>query len=192
MRRSLQQIVDEFGPALHGLSASQTQTRPDGSPEKWSIEQILEHLLLSYRSTASVFETRLQKATPTRAKPSLQQRIGQFMLIRMGFFPRGRKAPAGVTPPNVENPRSGSELIQGMTASLTTLSKLSDSMDVSFPHGRRCASHMVLGPLSVRQWDRFHLVHGQHHLKQVMRLVGKAENDRRRATQTPSEDDKRK
>lgn len=30
--------------------------------------------------------------------------------------------------------------------------------------------HPVLGPLSVSQWRKFHLVHGLHHVKQLHRL----------------------
>jgi hypothetical protein len=29
---------------------------------------------------------------------------------------------------------------------------------------------VVLGPLTIPQWRRFHLVHTQHHMKQVARL----------------------
>ena len=30
--------------------------------------------------------------------------------------------------------------------------------------------HPILGPLSASQWRKLHLVHGQHHLKQLLRL----------------------
>lgn len=171
MRKNLQQIVDEFRPVIGVLDANRTQARPAGAPDRWSIEQVVEHLLLSYRSTGSVFGTRIRKGTPTQAKPTLQQRLGQFMLIDVGVFPSGREAPAGVVPAAVEAPRAGAELVRAMTASLEELSGLSDEMDQLFPSNRRCASHMVLGPLSVRQWNRFHLIHGRHHLKQVVRIV---------------------
>jgi hypothetical protein len=28
----------------------------------------------------------------------------------------------------------------------------------------------VLGPLSMQQWRKFHLIHGRHHLKQIARI----------------------
>jgi hypothetical protein len=32
------------------------------------------------------------------------------------------------------------------------------------------ADHPVLGPLSLRQWPRFHLAHTKHHMKQIVAL----------------------
>jgi hypothetical protein len=29
--------------------------------------------------------------------------------------------------------------------------------------------HVILGPLTVKQWKKFHLAHGLHHLKQIRR-----------------------
>ena len=36
--------------------------------------------------------------------------------------------------------------------------------------------HPFLGPLSVNQWRKFHLVHGLHHVKQIWRLREKLGN----------------
>jgi hypothetical protein len=30
--------------------------------------------------------------------------------------------------------------------------------------------HPILGPFSIAQWRKFHLVHGRHHVKQIRRL----------------------
>jgi hypothetical protein len=41
-------------------------------------------------------------------------------------------------------------------------------------HGKqtRLLDHPVLGPLTARQWRKFHWVHGRHHVKQILRLRG--------------------
>ena len=31
----------------------------------------------------------------------------------------------------------------------------------------RVLDHPVLGPLTARQWRKFHLAHGRHHVKQI-------------------------
>ncbi len=36
-----------------------------------------------------------------------------------------------------------------------------------FGSRRRSVRHMILGPLSLAQWRRFHLVHGRHHIRQI-------------------------
>jgi hypothetical protein len=37
--------------------------------------------------------------------------------------------------------------------------------------------HPILGPLSIDQWRRFHLVHGLHHVKQIRRLRRELSSD---------------
>jgi hypothetical protein len=34
----------------------------------------------------------------------------------------------------------------------------------------KMADHVVLGPLTIPQWRRFHLIHTRHHMKQIERL----------------------
>jgi hypothetical protein len=36
--------------------------------------------------------------------------------------------------------------------------------------------HPVLGPFSIQQWRKFHLVHGRHHVKQIRRRRAQAES----------------
>ena len=35
---------------------------------------------------------------------------------------------------------------------------------------RKLLDHPILGPLTAAQWRKFHLVHGLHHEKQLVRL----------------------
>ena len=34
----------------------------------------------------------------------------------------------------------------------------------------RLLDHPILGPLTATEWRKFHLVHGMHHRKQILRL----------------------
>jgi Protein of unknown function (DUF1569) len=162
----LQQLQNEIANALSDLDSAQTQLTPSASPEKWSIQQILQHLCLTYAFTETAFDARLAKGTPTQAKPTLQQRIGQYFLTDLGIFPSGREAPERVTPPQIASPVCGSDLTHHSAQHLAHVDKLFNQAEVLFGPGR-CISHMILGPLSIHQWRRFHLVHGRHHLKQI-------------------------
>jgi hypothetical protein len=71
-----------------------------------------------------------------------------------------------VTPPSSAPPRSGSELIQAASQYLFSFDLRCSETENLFG-ANRCASHIVLGPLSVNQWRMFQLVHGRHHLKQI-------------------------
>ncbi len=170
MHEILEQLDSALAVVLSGLDARQTQLTPRLNPEKWSIQQIVEHLLLSYRSTAAVLQTRVDKGSATRASPSLQQRVGQLVVITLGRFPRGRLAPAEVAPPmRPTSLRDGAELTRRIKDDLVAMDTAAQSAEALFG-SRRSASHLVLGPLSVQQWRKFHLVHGRHHVQQVRRI----------------------
>src|SRR5882757_350700 len=105
----LQQLQIEIDDAVQGLDSTQTQATPTPRLDKWSIQQIIRHLCLTYVSTADVIEARLAKGRPTQAKPNLRQRFVQFWLLTLGLFPRGRKAPGEVVPPSFCPPLSGND-----------------------------------------------------------------------------------
>jgi len=162
--------------SLHGLDAAQTQLRPVKRKGRWSIQQIVEHLLLTYSSTEATIAARLEKHRPTKSKPRMLQRFSQYTVIRLGYFPRGRKAPAMVTPPaEIAAPRSGDELAHAVREQLLRLHELCNEAEKEFG-AVRCASHHVLGPLSIAGWRRFHLIHGEHHARQIL-AIRKAHGD---------------
>ena len=162
----LQQLHNEIANSVNGLDSAQTQLTPSASSEKWNIQQIVQHLCLTYAFTETAVETRLSKGTPTSAKPTLRQRTGQYFLTTLGIFPRGREAPERVAPPQIVSPASGSDLALYSADHLARLDRLFNQAEALFGPGR-CISHMILGPLSIHQWRRFHLVHGRHHIKQI-------------------------
>jgi hypothetical protein len=166
MNSTLQQLQGEIAHSVRGLDAIQTQLQPPSPPGKWSIQQIIEHLLLTYSGAEMALNARLAKRRPTRAKPTARQHIQQFAVCRFGYFPGGRLAPPMVTPAPTTHPLSGEELAATAKEHLTRFDGLCTATEQLFDE-RQCASHNVLGPLSVDQWRKFQLVHGRHHLKQI-------------------------
>jgi hypothetical protein len=175
MNSTLTQLQREIAGSLNSLDATQTQLHPPSRLNKWSIQQIIEHLLLTYSSTETAINARLARRTPTRARPTLAQRISQFAVTRCGYFPTGRKAPEMVTPQSTPRPLSGEDLAQTATEHLARLDLLFTEAETLFGPASRCANHAVLGPLNIDQWRNFQLVHGEHHLKQIA-AIRKAHN----------------
>jgi hypothetical protein len=167
MNSALHQLQREIADSLHNLDATQTQLHPPSRPGKWSIQQIIEHLLLTYSSTETAIDARLNKRTPTRARPTLTHRVSQFAVTRCGYFPTGRQAPPMVTPQPTTHPLSGDELAHATAEHLAHLDLLFTEAETLFGPASQCASHAVLGPLNIDQWRKFHLIHGEHHLKQI-------------------------
>jgi Protein of unknown function (DUF1569) len=167
MNPTLLQLQSEIASSLRGLDATQTQFHPLSRPSKWSIQQIVEHLLLTYSLTETTINVRLAKSAPTRAKPTLTHRVFQYAVTRCGYFPSGREAPPMVTPQPTTHPLSGEDLAQASAEHLNRLDLLFTEAEKLFGPASQCASHAVLGPLNINQWRRFQLIHGEHHLKQI-------------------------
>jgi hypothetical protein len=168
MHPILERLERELTPSLQGLDATQTQLRPTAHPDKWSIQQIVDHLILTYALTQRSLETRIAKGRPTQAPVSIKHRARQFVLVTLGIFPEGRPAPAAVVP-SLDEPLNGDALIQAVHQNLTGVDRLSDQAESIFGRGR-AVSHQILGPLSVPQWRRFHLIHARHHIKQILAI----------------------
>jgi hypothetical protein len=167
MNSTLQQLQREIAASLQSLNATETQLRPPSRPNKWSIQQIIEHLLLTYSSTETAIVARLVKRTPTRARPTLTHRVFQIAVTRCGYFPTGRDAPEVVTPQPTTHPISGEDLTRATAEHLAHLDLLFTEAETLFGPASQCASHAVLGPLNIDQWRKFQLIHGEHHLKQI-------------------------
>jgi hypothetical protein len=170
MNPTLERLRDELASSLSGLDARQTQLRPGGDAARWSTQQIAGHLRLTYAVTVIAMDARIEKASATKAKPSMLQYAAQFTLIQCGLFPRGRKAPERVTASPEDAPASGEDLTAQIDAALKNMDRRIDAAETIFGDSRRVISHMVLGPLSISQWRRFHLIHGRHHIKQIQAI----------------------
>ncbi len=166
MHELLRALESEITAALEGLTVEQTQARPSAHQEKWSIQEISEHLLKTYTSTISVLQARVEKQAPTRARATVVQRVLQMFVLHLGRFPNGRRSPDTVTPSPSPTPASGLEIAVDFHKQIAALSAVATRGQALFAK-RRCATHQVLGPLSIRQWCAFHLIHGRHHIKQI-------------------------
>ncbi len=175
MNPTLLQLQREIASSLRGLDVNQTQLRPPARSDKWSIQQIVEHLLLTYSSTETAINARLTKRSPTRAQSTLRQRVFQYAVTRCGYFPPGREAPAMVTPQPATHALSGEDLTHAAAEHLGHLDPLCAEAEALFGPASQFASHAVLGPLNIDQWRLFQLVHGRHHLKQIA-AIRKAHN----------------
>ena len=170
MEANFRQLGSRLGAAVGSLTEVETQAR---LPGHWSVQQIVEHLTLTYSSTGAIVSARLEKGRPTQATPSFGQRVKRLYVVKMGYFPRGVAAPAAVTPR--EGPElTGRQLLERAQEHLVQLDGLLERATSLFGGQTRSVSHMILGPLNPGEWRHFHLVHGLHHIRQI-------EETRRRA-----------
>lgn len=170
MHPSVQMLLENLRPVLEDLDEAQTQLHPMQDAARWSVEQTIGHLVMTYRSTGQLLRDRLAKARPVSRGPKLQERLLRGLVLTMGVFPRGISAPDAVRPERAGLPPvNGQGLVRTLQAELESMETELESCRHTFGT-KFVATHFALGPMSVEQWYRFHQVHGLHHRKQVLRI----------------------
>jgi Protein of unknown function (DUF1569) len=160
----LEEIRREAGRLTNEMSQADWHHAPPG---KWSCAQIFEHLLLSYTATTEGTMKAMHIGKPLGGRPTLRDRISTFYVAGLGFLPSGRLASKYITPRDgtgLESLRQFNDALVAMDATLTDAEK-------RFGTKVRLLDHPVLGPLTAKQWRRFHRTHARHHMKQVAERV---------------------
>jgi hypothetical protein len=176
MHPVLQKVFDAYQPALTDRSAERCQMHPRQDERAWTAQELIEHLVLTCRSTTRELEKRLERGHPTRARSTPLQWFLQLVVLSFGRMPNGVPAPIFARPDQLHwSAMGGSEL-------LAMLRQEMERMDGRITECRqrfgiqRVASHFLLGPLRPDQWRRFHVIHIRHHLDQLKRIE-KSVND---------------
>ena len=134
-------------------------------PARWSPVEIIEHLTRAYSATAKGFERCIEKSAPLATSTTLKQRLLQFALINLGYFPEGRQAPKFIIPTGELDLGA---VLDAVRRDLTRLDATASKVRQSLGSGKML-DHPILGALTVDQWLKFHVVHTRHHARQIAR-----------------------
>jgi DinB superfamily len=170
MHAVLQQVFDSYRAELSGKPTDWCQLHPGQDERLWSAQEVIEHLVLTCRSTSRVLDKRLERGRPTADHSSPAQWLLQLFMLSFGRMPRGAPAPVFARPDQLHwPPMNGAELVDLLRQEIEPMDALLDRCRERFGL-QRVATHFVLGPLRPDQWRRFHVVHLRHHLGQLHRL----------------------
>ena len=161
----LKRLRDAITSATAGMNAEDLTRHPEG---KWSTAQVLEHLYLSYSGTVKGFTRCLEAGTPLARAPLLKDRMRAFVVTGLGHLPAGRQAPERTRPRGM----AVGEITHGIAPQILAMDEVIARCEARFGKRTRVLDHPVLGPLTPRQWRKFHWIHGRHHLKQIKKLRG--------------------
>jgi DinB family protein len=162
----LERLRRELEEVTRGVSADEMAQAPAG---KWSGAQLLEHLLLTYKTTNRVLDKCLQKCAPLATRPTLRQRMSALVVINLGYMPGGRQSPERVAPRGM--PRE--EVQQSLVPELEAMAAKLNDCEFRFGAGTKIMDHLFLGPLTAGEWRKFHWVHGRHHARQIRERIGR-------------------
>lgn len=170
MHPVLRSVFDSYSAAFSTRSADWCQLHPRQDERCWNAQQIIEHLVLTLRSSSRALEKRLERGRPTAARSTPVQWLLRIAVLSSGHMPRGVPAPIFARPDQLLwPPMNGEDLTQLLRQEIDPMDALLDTCRERFGPDR-IASHILLGPLSADQWRRFHAVHMRHHLGQFRRI----------------------
>ena len=158
----LQRLQEAIASATKGMTAEDLGRHPEG---KWCVADVLEHLYLSYTGTVKGMGRCLEAGKPLVTPATSRQRVSALVVVGVGYMPSGRKAPKQTTPRGI-----GAEKVQAeIGPTIAAMDKAIADCEARYGRGL-LLDHPILGPLTGRQWRKFHWVHGRHHVKQILRL----------------------
>jgi hypothetical protein len=163
MHSSLVRLRAALVSAIEEMSGDDFARHREG---KWSSSEILDHLNLTYTSTIRNLERALASGEARLSTDRKRKRWQRRVVIWLGYFPKRHKAPERVLPQGTPVERVTSEIFNN----IAHMDELIAQCEARFGFGKPVASHPILGPLTAREWCKFHLVHGRHHARQIVRL----------------------
>jgi hypothetical protein len=163
MDSRLDKLKESLQSAVEGMSSGQLSWHPPG---KWCAVELLEHLYLTYTGTIKGFERVVSKGKPLASRATMAQRMVTLVVVGLGHMPAGREAPAMVLPKGLPAEQVRNEI----GAKIVAMEAIIAQCEARFGRRVQLLDHPILGPLSARQWRKLHLIHGQHHLKQILWL----------------------
>jgi hypothetical protein len=92
--------------------------------------------------------------------------VRTFAVTGLGHLPEGRKSPKHALPRGM----AAEEVVREIGPRISAMDDQIAKCEARFGKRTRVLDHPILGPLTGRQWQKFHWVHGQHHLKQIHKL----------------------
>jgi hypothetical protein len=163
MDSRLEKLKHALELAVEGMPSRQLNWHP---PDKWCAAEVLEHLYLTYTGTIKGFEKVMQAGKPLATRASIRDYMRALVVVGLGHMPTGRKSPATAQPRGFPAETVRNEV----GAKLVAMDAIIAQCEARFGSRIRLLDHPILGPLTATQWRKFHLVHGLHHQKQLLKL----------------------
>jgi len=159
----LERLHDAIAEATRGMTAEELQRH---APGKWSAAEVLEHLYLSYTGTVKGLGRCLEEGRSLARQQTFTDRMKAAVVTKLGYFPSGRKSPKQASPRGIPT----EQVVAGIGPEIRKMDELIARCVEEHGSGTLILDHPILGPLTAKQWAKFHWVHGWHHVKQIRKM----------------------
>jgi hypothetical protein len=172
MHPVLKTELSVLSEVIRGVSAAEAQVNPLPGLGRWSAQEVIEHLVLTYEMTMEELNRQFGRGRALRRKRGPLEVLLRLQTIGLGHLPRGVPAMLRVRPQNYR--------AQGGAVLAERLLRKAEEMDALLVQAREkfgiqpCAEHPFYGGLRVDEWRRYHAIHARHHLQQLREAIAYA------------------
>jgi hypothetical protein len=169
MHPVLNSALEPLAQLMESVTQEEAQVPPVPGQGRWSAQQIMEHLILSYQLTSSVVSRQLKSGRVSKHRRSILEFILRVQTIGLGYMPAGIPAIRAVRPGH-STPQPGSVIAKRFL-------EAAEEMDAKLVSGRKkfgievCGEHPMFGVMRVDEWRRYHAIHAKHHVKQLRNAI---------------------
>ena len=123
----------------------------------------LSHLHWDYESLRALPASR---STAGAGAGTSRDRVRTIVVVGLGHMPKGRQSPKHALPRGM----TPEQVTREIGPRISAMDEAIAQCESRFGEQNRLLDHPILGPLTGRQWRKFHWVHGRHHIKQIQSL----------------------
>jgi hypothetical protein len=165
LKSALEPLAEQIAP----VSLEEAQVPPLPGKGRWCLQQIFEHLILSYQLTSNSVGKQLKTGRVPRNRRNLLEFMLRVQTIGLGYMPDGVPSIRAVRPGEF-TPESGPSIASRFL-------EAAEEMDLLLVAARKkfgiqaCGEHPLFGVMRVDEWRRYHAVHAAHHAKQIRNVI---------------------
>ena len=169
MHPVLKAALEPLAEQIASLSLEEGQVRPLPGQERWSAQQIMEHLILTYRLTSDAVSRQLRTGRIPRNRRNLLEFLLRVQTIGLGYMPSGIPAMRVLRPTDF-TPQNGAAIAARFLDAAEEMDELLVTARKRFGI-QACGEHPYYGVMRVDEWRRYHSIHANHHAPQLGNAV---------------------
>lgn len=184
MHPVLKSDLEPLAEQIATLSKEEAQVPPLPGQGRWCAQQIMEHLMLTYKLTSDSVSRQLKSNKVPRNRRNFLEFLLRVQSIGLGYIPDGVPAIRAFRP-------TAFTAADGPSIAARFL-ETAEEMDSLLVAARKkfgiqvCGEHPFFGVMRVDEWRRYHALHAKHHKAQLAAAIRYAKSPRAATPETPA------
>jgi hypothetical protein len=169
MHPVLKSALVPLAEQISTLSKEEAQMVSPPGQGRWCAQQVLEHLMLTYKLTSDSVSRQLKSGRVPKNRRNLLEFFLRVQTIGLGYIPDGVPSIRAVRPTEF-TPEDGPAVAARFLASAEDMDRLLVAARKKFGI-QACGEHPFFGIMRVDEWRRYHAVHASHHRVQLSNAI---------------------